>query len=104
MIIALNCARQRFLHTPPVALLEPVEAEDRGRSARVDPAVEGLVTPSRLLLSGAPRETLDDPGDQPLGRELLEVLREVVGAGRVSPTPASTLRRSTNAPGTERTP
>ena len=88
VIIPLRRPRQRFLHTLPVPLPEPIEAVDHGCRTGVDPAVERLVTPPGLLLPRAAREALDDPGDQPLGGELLEVLltvpREVTGAGRIA--------------------
>jgi hypothetical protein len=71
-----------------VALVEPIEAVDRGGGTGVDPAVERLVPPPGLLLPGAAREALDDAGDQPLGRELpkvlLAILREVAGPGRIA--------------------
>src|ERR687891_302494 len=85
-IAPLRRPRQRFLHPPPVALLEPVETVDRRRGPSVDAAVERLVAPARLLLPRPSREALDDPGDQALGGELLEVLlavlREVAGPRR----------------------
>src|SRR5918996_884005 len=88
VIIPLHGARQRLLHPPPMALLEAVKAVDRGRGPSVDPAVERLVAPSRLLLPRPAREAFDDPGPQPLGRELpkilLAVLREVAGPGRIA--------------------
>src|SRR5918996_2444932 len=87
-IAPLRRPRQRFLHPPPVALLEPVETVDRRRGPSVDAAVERLVAPARLLLPGAARKPLDDARHQPLGGELLEivlaVLREVAGTRRIA--------------------
>src|SRR5918996_1521306 len=90
VIVPLDRLRQRVLHSPPVPLLEAVEAVDRSRGTGIHAAVERLVAPSRLLLPGAAREALDDAGHQPLGGELLEVLlavlREVAGPGRIART------------------
>jgi hypothetical protein len=58
-----------------------VDPEDRGRGPSVAPAVEALVAATRLLLPGCARKTLDAPGHQPLGGQLLEVFLAILLPG-----------------------